>query len=142
MGDIAMCKLYPSLSHLLQEFEDALVKHRQARSEVMSAAKEQLQTAAKSIDTATKADVKWMQGLRYIDEALLDDLYRSLITACTDLRATSTPSHALKLQREAQQGLGEIVAAFQSADFQSRCALAAPEGLVSDMRQAMLPPSN
>ena len=80
-----------------------------------------------------------MQGLRYIDEQQLDDLYRSLISACTDLRAASTSSHALKMQEAAQREGAEIVAAFQSADFQSRCVLAPPDGLVHEMRQAMLP---
>lgn len=141
-GDIAMCRLYPVLSHLLQELEDALVKQRQARMEVMLAAKMQLQQQAKDMRKVSTVEVHWMQGLRHIDEFKLDELYGNLIQACTRLRAASTASRAFKLKEETQEALGDIVSQFASADFQSRCALALPEGLVQDMRQAALAPGD
>merc|ERR1719373_1154180 len=85
----------------------------------------------------TAVERKWMQGLRYIEEGHLDTLYRSLLEGCTDLRASSTASQAIKLKKEAQQGIEDISAAFLSVDFASRCAIAPPDGLQKRMKQLM-----
>jgi len=134
-GDIAMCWLRKCLSHLLQEIERVVAQLRQARIEVMKAAKCHLQDLAKrGLGEASQAQIRWMQGLRHVDEAQLDRLHRALLAQSTDILAAATVAREAELHAEARLGLEAVVSAFRSADFQSRCALAPPEGLAEDMR--------
>jgi len=137
-GDIAMCRLYESLSHLLQEIEDALVQQRQARHEVMRGAKRHLQVLGARFPGVAPHEVHWMQGLRHIDDPHLDELYCALISVCTELRVASSGTRAFELQAAARQGLRDVFTAFNSPNFQSRCALALPEGLIKEIRQMAL----
>merc|ERR1712032_1646660 len=137
-GDIAMCRLNESLSHLLQEVEDALVQQRQARHEVMRGAKRHLQALGGRFPGVAPHEVRWMQGLRHVDETHLDQLYCALISVCTELRIATSGTRAFELQAAARQGLCDVFTAFNSPNFQSRCALALPEGLIKEIRQMSL----
>jgi len=135
-GDLAMCWLGKCLSHLIQEIEKLMVQLRQSRLEVMHASNTHLQDVAKrGLHSASSMEVRWMQGLRHINEVQLDDLHKAIAAQCTEILAATTLAREAELRSEARRGLEDVVAAFQSADFQARCGLALSDGLMEDMQQ-------
>jgi len=133
-GDVAMCRLYSSLNHLMRELENALLQHRQARLVVTSAAKRLLQTYSKQSKITAKEKV-WMQRLRYVDELDLNNVHEDLAKKCMEVRASGYVTRRFKLQATAKDGLNEIMTAFRSGDYQARSAVAVPDGLVDEIRQ-------
>jgi hypothetical protein len=134
-GDLAMCHLHAGLGHLLHELEKALVQLRQARLETMRAAKRRLEDLASHYSSGvTNTELRWMQGLRYIQETEMDKLHRGLISQCMEVRASASIARASELESVARRGIGDVSKLFNSADFRARSKLAIPDKVQQDFK--------
>eukprot|EP00929_Paragymnodinium_shiwhaense_P080046 TRINITY_DN41724_c0_g3_i1.p1 TRINITY_DN41724_c0_g3~~TRINITY_DN41724_c0_g3_i1.p1 ORF type:complete len:531 (-),score=140.78 TRINITY_DN41724_c0_g3_i1:173-1699(-) len=135
LGDLAICRLQTSLCHLLLELEKALTQLHQARLEVLQAVRRKLHALGRRFSTATGADRAWMRQLRAIPpDAEVEAVQRGLAADCLLLRSNASVDNAAKLQADAEKDIRQALQVFQSSDFQFRCNLSLPEGVVRDIR--------
>jgi len=128
-GDVVLCWFRQNLGHLLQELDKAFVQVHQARLEVMRRAKRHLQQVAKDMARADAGDVRWMTGLRHVDEVRLNPLHKAIAAKIADTREATARIREVELQREAQLQLNGLAATMTSNNFQARCSF------VADVRQ-------
>merc|ERR1712039_646043 len=100
---------------------------RRARLDMMCAAKRQLQeTAKKQPRGPSKADTRWMQGLRHVDTAHLEELHRGLRDRCMTVRMATSRSRELELHDIARQGIRDVLAIAESPEYEVRSRVARP----------------
>lgn len=134
-GDVVMCALYDSVNHVLQELGSALFELRQARLQVMRAAKCKLQELAQRYDQTTSIEKNWMQGLRHIDESKLDSLHNQLLDLCNKVRNAVSPTHVSEMKAATAENLRGIRNVFKSEEFQMRCTRQLSRGTLAEINQ-------
>lgn len=136
-GDVSLCWLKRSLGHLLQELEKSLEHQRQARLRLMRAAKRRLRDLARRLPELSPQERRWMQDLRFVQELRLEELHKSILSLCADVRSAASASREVEIESAARAALRDIVDTFSSGNFQARISLAMPEGLMNDLRHSL-----